>query len=348
MLRLSLSFACGIALSLLCAPSILECQIGCAALLLSLFLFCRCSGNAAILSCVCLFCAGAFCTCLQSISCSIGTSLTGRFSSLTLGPMFEAIDNAGFEGEQTSAMIKALLCGRKADLPLQTVQLFRASGASHLLALSGLHLGIIYLVLTALLEPLGHSRAAQCIRTIVITGICICYTLATGAGPSICRACIFICLRETLKVFTSRSLSTKDLFCTALLIQLGINPLIIKSVGFELSYLAMAGIYTVFPVMKDWYQGSSRNPLKRIWDLSCLSISCQLFTAPLSWIYFHSFPKYFLLCNLLAMPVCEITMISAIGTLALQKWAWGAAALSRLTDLGCEALLSIMETISSM
>ena len=160
------------------------------------------------------------------------------------------IDSIPFSSEGTSALIKALLTGERSGLSSEIKSAFRDSGASHILALSGLHLGIIYGILSKLLSILGNSPVMRILRSILIILICGIYTLATGAGDSLVRALIFISLREIAKA-VSRYHGLGQILLASLIIQLVIDPLAVRSVGFQLSYAAMAGIAFIYP----WLQG---------------------------------------------------------------------------------------------
>lgn len=248
-----------------------------------------------------------------------------------------------FPSGETAPLLDALLTGEREGLSARTVELFRGSGASHLLALSGLHMGILYGLLAAVTRPMGHSRVARWIRAGLLVGAAGFFTLMAGAGPSLVRAFLFISLYELLRVL-GRPQKASRVFCVALLIQLVWQPSVIGSLGFQLSYLAMAGISLLYPVLEGWYpEGAAWDPLRRVWKLAALSISCQAFTAPLAWLRFHAFPKYFLVTNLMALPLTSALMCTAVAAIALgwQPLITAADGLGRL-------LLWVLEVISSM
>ena len=258
------------------------------------------------------------------------------------------IDSLPFPSETTAPLLKAFLTGDRSGLPRETVQAFRGSGASHLLALSGLHIGILYLLLSKLLWPLGNSLAAKRLRYVLTLTAAGLFTLMTGASPSIVRAFMFIVLNETAQL-TGRPRSPLHVLSTALLIQLVLSPGSISSVGFQLSYLAMAGIFLLYPHLDAWYPAGLRfDPMRRIWQAAALSISCQVFTGPLAWYRFHTFPTYFLITNLLAMPLTTFLMGTAVATLAFYGLGCCPAFLIGLTDSLCNALLFVLETIASL
>ena len=236
------------------------------------------------------------------------------------------IDTLPFRNPGTPALLKALLTGDRSCLSRETVAVFRESGASHVLALSGLHIGIIYLIFDKLTRVLGRTPAARRIRFgLIVLGAGF-FTLMTGAGASIVRAFLFITINETLHLL-GRPRKAVRVLCLALMVQLVLDPGAIREVGFQLSYLAMAGIFLL---------------------LAALSISCQLFTGPLAWLRFHSFPKYFLLTNLLAIPLTTALMAVAVTTVALGALGWSPALLITATDGLCRLLVWVLEVIASM
>lgn len=216
----------------------------------------------------------------------------------------QAIESIPFQDSNSNALILALLKGDRTGLARQTIADFRNAGAAHMLALSGMHLGIIYLILSRLLFFLGNTPPARKTRYILITLLTLFYTLMCGAGASLVRAWLFILLNSLSKIL-DRPQPPGQIFCVALLLHLIARPESICEVGFQLSYLAMAGIVFIWPEMRTWMSS-------RIWDALALSISCQMFTAPLTLLYFGTFPKYFLITNLVAAPLMSIVMACGI------------------------------------
>jgi len=258
------------------------------------------------------------------------------------------IDGIPFRSEGTAPLLKAFLSGDRSGLSRETVATFRTSGASHLLALSGLHIGIIYLIFDRPTRLLGHSPAARKVRFVLILSGAGFFTLMTGAMPSIVRAFLFIAINETLHLL-GRPRKPVRVLCVALFIQLVLSPASIRDVGFQLSYLAMAGIFLVFPVLERWYPDAGRkDPVRWLWKTAALSLSCQLFTGPLAWYRFHTFPKHFLLTNLLAIPLTTGLMTVAVVTVALSAPGLCPDICIRATDTLCSLLVQVLEIISSM
>lgn len=267
--------------------------------------------------------------------------------------MQEAIDRIPFEDKRCNAVAKALITGEKSDIPRDIVQTFRKSGASHILALSGLHLGIIYSIITRSLSILGNYQRLWIPRSLIIMTICGLYTLATGAGPSILRAFLFIALTEYGKL-THRNHTTGQILFAALIIQLTISPISVKSVGFQLSYAAIAGIAFILPWMKSLWPGNRYDDhfiarcTRGIWDTCAMAISCQITTGPLVWFYFGSLPEYFMLTNLTAVPLTGIIIPAIIVTLVLSAAGICPALLIQVTEGMMSGLLGLLENIAAI
>jgi ComEC/Rec2-related protein len=297
-----------------------------------------------------------------AITAGIYCGLNGRIISLTtdnanlltealqpLGKALQsAIDDIPFMSRDTNALLKALLSGDRSDLPDRITGAFRSAGGSHILALSGLHLGIIYAITESISSVFGNSPKSRVQRSVFKIGLCTSYSLATGASASIIRALLFIILRET-GIVLGRPVTLKDLIRKCLLIHLVISPHSILEVGFQLSYAAIAGIAWIYPHLKSlWPEGESWPIMKKTWDSAALTISCQLTTAPLAWLYFNTFPTYFLLTNLLALPLTGILIPISILTVALNAAGLCPAILTEACEKTASCLIHILTTISLM
>ena len=299
-------------------------------------------------------CLGIFCgECGKILSVS---SSEGEFMQRAkeFGAMMQySVDSIPFADPKTNAVIKALLTGERADIPSSVAAAFRDSGASHILALSGFHLGIIYGIVRLLLSALGNRRKALLIRASFTIAACGFYTMATGAGASIVRAFLFIILHETATL-THRHHSTGSVLLAALFIQLVISPGSITSVGFQLSYAAMAGIAFIYPWLRDIWPGNPfddgrfTKAVRWIWNSAAMSFSCQVTTAPLAWIYFHSFPRHFLLTNLLSLPLSSLIIPAGLATTALNAAGICAKPLVSITERLVLILARSLEIISGM
>lgn len=213
-----------------------------------------------------------------------------------------------------AAIALALTIGVKDYLDDEISESYAATGAMHVLAVSGLHVGIIYLVLSFLLTPLSYLPFGSWLKA----GICIAllwfYALLAGWSPSVLRAAVMFTTiiiaqawRRQSNIFNTLAVSAFILLCT--------NPLLIFSVGFQLSYLAVAGIVYLQPKIDRWCYFKHWLPDK-IWGLTAVSMAAQLATFPISLYYFHQFPLYFWLSNLFVIPAAFIILSLGLLTIA--------------------------------
>ena len=299
---------------------------------------------------------GIFCSLNYHIASGIpeyGSGIVSTAAAKAVGHLRATIDAIPYPSETTGPLVKALLTGDKSDLPKEITGIFRDSGASHILALSGLHLGVLYLLLTRLTSPLGNSPKARKSRCSLIIVAALFYSIMTGATPSIIRAFLFITINETARLL-GRKREPVRVLLAALTVQLALKPDVISSVGFQLSYMAMAGIFLLYPTLERIYPAPSGsrlsrfNPFRKIWNAAMLSISCQIFTGPIAWHYFHTFPKYFILTNLVALPLTSAIMTLSVATIALSFFGICPEPLVILNDHAMQALVFCLEIISGL
>lgn len=299
---------------------------------------------------------GIFCSLNYHIASGIPeyeSGFIGSAAANAVGTLQNVIDNIPYPSETSGPLVKALLTGDKSDLTKEITGIFRDSGASHILALSGLHLGVLYILLARLTAPLGNSPWIRRLRYSLIIVAALFYSIMTGATPSIIRAFLFITINETAKLL-GRKREPVRVLLAALTIQLALKPDVITSVAFQLSYMAMAGIFLLFPTLDRIYptpNGSKLsifNPLRKIWSAAMLSISCQVFTGPLAWYHFHTFPKYFILTNLIALPLTSAIITLSVATIALSFLGICPEPLVILNDHAMQALFFCLEIISGL
>ena len=215
------------------------------------------------------------------------------------------------------AIGSALILGYEDDLSNEVIGSFAATGALHVLSVSGLHVGIVFLVLNYLLQFLGESKPARVFRFIVsISGLWL-YALITGLSPSVWRAAAMFSLITAGK-FYKKDISTFNIIGCSAFFLLCINPYMITEVGFQLSYLAVFGIVTFYQKFYDLLIFKNKI-LDNIWSISCVSVAAQLVTFPLGLFYFHQFPNYFLFSNLVVIPLSTIILYAGILLLVVAK-----------------------------
>jgi competence protein ComEC len=194
----------------------------------------------------------------------------------------------------------ALVLGIKDGLDNELIQSYAASGAMHVLAVSGLHVGIIYWILLILLRPVSKMKSGPWLIAFISIVVLWTYAFMTGLSPSVLRAVTmfsFVAFARPLKYSTNiYNTLAASAFC--LLIY---NPYLIMSVGFQLSYAAVLGIVYLQPKL---YQIWNPNLLwvDKVWQITTVSVAAQVATFTLGLLYFHQFPVYFLVSNLFVIP----------------------------------------------
>ena len=252
-----------------------------------------------------------------------------------------------FKDSQTNSIITALLTGDRDGLSRETITAFRSSGAAHVLALSGFHLGLIYAMFSRILSFMGNGIYSKILRSILIITTCGIYTAATGAGPSISRAYLFILIGEIASL-TRRYRSTSSILMLSLMIHLLISPGASQSIGFQLSYAAMTGIAYLFPWLKGLWPDNERGPLRWIWNSASMSIACQITTGPLVYMYFGTFARHFLLTNLLTLPLASIIIPLSLISICLDMGGICPAFMLTITEKLIEWMRTCLSIISSI
>jgi competence protein ComEC len=214
------------------------------------------------------------------------------------------------KGEKELGLAEALLIGYKDDLDQSLVQSYTNTGVVHIIAISGLHLGLIYWLLGIILKPLKkRKRIAWLSPVLIITGLWM-FSFLAGAQPSILRAAVmFTCI--VLGENLSRKTSIYNTMALSAFILLCINPYWLWDVGFQLSYAAVLSIIIFMQPIYNWFYIKNKI-LDFIWKLNAVTLAAQILTVPLSIYHFHQFPGSFILTNFLAVPLSSIILFLEI------------------------------------
>ena len=208
------------------------------------------------------------------------------------------------------AVLSALSLGFKNELTPELKESFSTSGAMHVLAVSGLHVGIIFIILTKLLFFIERNKYGRIMQSLIIIFVLVFYAFLTGLSNSVIRASImfsFICIG---RMFT-RQVNIYNSLSASAFIMLIYNPYSIMDVGFQLSYLAVFSIVFFQPKIYSLYNPKS-TIADYIWQLISVAIAAQVGTFPVTIHYFEQFPVYFILSNILIIPIVSIIIYGAI------------------------------------
>ncbi|SHF77877.1 competence protein ComEC [Salegentibacter echinorum] len=212
-------------------------------------------------------------------------------------------------------IIQALLLGKRQDISKELRDSYAAAGVIHILAVSGLHVGIILLLLSWVLKPLEHFKNGRYIKTTLLILLMWGFALLAGLSPSVTRAVTmfsFVAVGMQMR----RKTSVLNSLFTSLFFLLLINPYFIFQVGFQLSYVAVFAIVCLQPKLFKLWQPKFK-PIKYLWGILSASIAAQIGVLPLSLFYFHQFPGLFFISNLVILPVLGIILGAGILVIVL-------------------------------
>lgn len=215
-------------------------------------------------------------------------------------------------------IVIALVLGVTDGLDNELLNAYAASGAMHVLAVSGLHVSIIYGILLFFFRPLGKSAEGQWIVAVVSLVLLWAYAFITGLSPSVLRAVTMFSFVAIAKP-VGRNTNIYNTLAASAFCLLIYDPYLIMSVGFQLSYLAVLGIvYLQRPLYNLWEVRSAI--MNWVWQITCVSIAAQIATFGLGLLYFHQFPVYFLLSNLFVIPGSFVVLVGGILLLILSPF----------------------------
>jgi competence protein ComEC len=244
--------------------------------------------------------------------------------------------NQHIHNKRSLAIAKALTLGIKDELDNELRNAYASAGAMHVLAVSGLHVGIIFLIISTVLKKWRNHKTGRYLFAIVNISILWSYAFITGLSPSVQRAAMmfsFIILAQAMR----RQTNIYNTLAASAFVLLSINPFLLFSVGFQLSYLAVLGIVFFQPKLYGLLQFKFLL-WDKIWAITCVSIAAQLATAPLGLLYFHQFPTYFFLSNLVVIPAAFVILNSSLFLLIISFWEWAAEWIGLVIDHFIQAI----------
>jgi competence protein ComEC len=209
---------------------------------------------------------------------------------------------------------EALLIGYKEDLDKDLVQAYSNTGVVHIIAISGLHLGLIYVMLVWIFTRLPIIKRSRFLKVFLVLGSLWFFALLTGASASVLRSAVmFTCIVIGKNYFTRSSIYNS--LAASAFILLCYDPYFLWDVGFQLSYLAVIGIvWLQKPICHSIYFKNKH--LGKLWNMAAVTLAAQVITFPICIYYFHQFPNLFLITNLLAVPLSTVILFAEIFLIA--------------------------------
>ena len=212
------------------------------------------------------------------------------------------------------AVAAALILGQDEILDYETRHDYSSAGVMHILGISGLHVGIIYLVLNFIFGFLDRRSGGRLLKVLLVLALIWFYALITGLSPAALRAATmfsFVSFGSLMK----RNIHIMNTLAVSAFVLLLYDPMLVTNIGFQFSYIAVAGIVLLHKQLYDlWEPGMWL--ADQAWSLVAMSLVAQFVTFPITLYYFHQFPVYFLAANLVAIPLSNAVIYSGMAILA--------------------------------
>ncbi len=213
------------------------------------------------------------------------------------------------------AVVNAMILGLRDDLDPTLYKAYAAAGAIHILSVSGLHVGVLFAVLSVLLGPLKRRKGGMIWYAVVQLSLLWFYALMTGFSAPVLRSAGMLTLLIMGDTVGRNQHPLNTLAASAFFI-LCAEPFALFSAGFQLSYLAVGGIMAWQPYLNQLFT-FRYTWANRLWEITSLALVAQLITFPLAVYYFHQFPTYFLLVNPMVMVLADVLIKLSVATLSL-------------------------------
>lgn len=230
---------------------------------------------------------------------------SGRLHSTIL----KNLEKANFSKDEMNVAL-ALILGQQQEISADIIKDYQYSGATHVLSVSGLHVGFIMLFIMFILKPIPNTRKGSAIKLTSILISLAGFAVISGLSPSVLRSVVmfsFVAIANHLR----RSGNIYHTLLVSILLILLFEPYFLFDVGFQLSYLALFFIVWLQPILKKLWSPKNKISLY-IWDALTVSFAAQIGTLPLCLYYFHQFPGLFFVTNIIILPVLSFIMIAGI------------------------------------
>ena len=207
-------------------------------------------------------------------------------------------------------IISSLLLGERKEVSKELIKNYEDAGAIHILAISGLHIGILVFILSTLLSPILYFKYGKLIKLVILISLLWLFAVFTGLSASVVRAATmftFMVIGDSLK----QKQPIENSLISSMLVLLLVNPLFLFDVGFQLSYIAVYSIVKLQPLIVNVWKPKYLI-LKKIWQLTTVSFAAQIGVLPLSLYYFNQFPSLFIISNLIIIPCLGFILLSGI------------------------------------
>ncbi|MBA4168401.1 MAG: ComEC/Rec2 family competence protein [Chitinophagaceae bacterium] len=218
-------------------------------------------------------------------------------------------------GKKEYGLAEALLIGYKDDLDKNLVQSYSNTGVVHVVAISGLHLGLVYALLKYLCIPLGKKSIGRWLSPLVILAGLWLFSLLAGGSPSVLRSAVMFSFIVTGEAINRRTSTFNNLAASAFFL-LCYDPYWLWDIGFQLSYAALISIVVFMKPVHDLFVLKNKI-LDIVWKLNAVTLAAQILTLPICIYYFHQFPTLFMVTNFIAVPLSGLILMGEIALCGL-------------------------------
>jgi competence protein ComEC len=244
-------------------------------------------------------------------------------------------------------MLNALLLGQRQDMEKSITENYTKTGVIHILAISGLHFGVLYIIFGFLLKPLERFGSnGRLLRLVLILGVLWLFALLSGMSASVVRSVVTFTFIG-IGLYINRNSNIYNSLAASMFFILLFAPNFLFDVGFQLSYGAVIAIVALQPVYKR-FPKSKYIIVNYLFETIWLSLAAQLGVLPLCLFYFNQFPLLFLLANLVVVPLSTLVLLLGLVVLALNYvWEWAAKILGHVLEFLIDVMNNFTAWIAS-
>jgi len=222
--------------------------------------------------------------------------------------------NNGIKGRELT-VAGALLLGDVDDVDKPLLNDYASTGVIHILSVSGMHVGMIFLILEKLFSFLEKRKNGSWIKASVIVSLIWIYALITGLSPAVMRAAAMLSLIVSSRTM-KRHPDILNIWAVSIILLLIWRPILLADPGFQLSYLAVAGIVIFYkPINKSYIPDNMI--LDKVWSIIAVSVAAQILTLPVCLYYFNQFPNYFIITNIIVIPLSNMIIYTGMMAIAV-------------------------------
>lgn len=250
-----------------------------------------------------------------------------------------------FPEKSEHALSEALLLGYQMHIDRSVKEAFSSIGTVHILSVSGMHVGVIYLIVEFLLSFFGNFLPKY-FRAAVVLFFMWGFALLTGLSSPVVRSAFMISF-TVVSAYFGKGRQTQNSVISSAFLMLLCNPFYLFDLSFQLSYAAVFSILFIHPLFSGRYKGESRI-MQYLWNLSSVSIAAQIGTLPLSVYYFGNIPLLFLISNLLIVPQTSVLMVVLVFSLLASVWGQAVFVLKAVAGFFMKLYLSTTDCLNAI